>query len=151
MTAQTLPIHPLVISRGMMHHCWAKVGVKAHEPICRVPDIIDNCGYRLILFDTIHSDAGQGDIGYSFVNSNQASGFTHQVTTWSPQRRRDSGIQINTQIVVAVITSCRSRLVDSTSSSIRAGVTGVGSIPTSCRFCSIFSFWTLHYSFVHRS
>ena len=26
MTAQTLPIHPLVISRGMMHHCWAKVG-----------------------------------------------------------------------------------------------------------------------------
>ena len=58
MTAQTLPIHPLVISRGMMHHCWAKVGVKAHEPICRVPDIIDNRGYRLILFDTMHSDTG---------------------------------------------------------------------------------------------
>ena len=26
MTAQTLPIHPLVISRGMVHHCWTKVG-----------------------------------------------------------------------------------------------------------------------------
>ena len=59
MTAQTLPIHPLVISRGMMHHCWAKVGInKAHEPIRRVPDIIDNRGYRLILFDTIYSDTG---------------------------------------------------------------------------------------------